>query len=101
MNTAYPHIVRTEGTCGGRPRIENSRIEVRHLAEMLQQGGDVADMAEAYPHIEPVKIYAALAYYFDNKAEIDEYIEMENRAWEEGYATEQERRKQAMQETVA
>lgn len=101
MNTAYPHIVRTEGTCGGRPRIENSRIEVRHLATILHQGGDVADMAAAYPHIEPVKIYAALAYYFDNKAEIDEYIEAENRAWEEGFAAEQERPKQPTQGMAA
>ncbi len=101
MQTAYPHIVRTEGTCGGRPRIDGSRIEVRHIAELLQQGGEIADMAAAYPHIQPVKIYAALAYYFDNKAEIDEYIEAENRAWEEGYAAEQERNKQAQLEMIA
>ncbi len=100
MQTAYPHIVRTEGTCGGRPRIDGSRIEVRHIAELLRQGSDVIDIAAAYPHIQPVQIYAALAYYFDNKTEIDDFIEAERLAWEEGYAAEQQRRKQAMQEAI-
>ncbi|MFY7999523.1 MAG: DUF433 domain-containing protein [Candidatus Kapaibacteriota bacterium] len=91
MNTAYPHIVRTEGTCGGRPRIENSRIEVRHIAAFTQLGQSVDEIAEAYPHITVAQIYASLTYYFDNKAEIDGYNEEEDRIWQEGYAAQQAR----------
>ena len=33
------HIVSTPGTCGGKPRIADSRIQVKHLAIMHEQQG--------------------------------------------------------------
>ncbi len=89
MQTAYPDSGRTEGTCGGRPRIDGSRIEVRHIAAFMQRGMGVDEIAEAYPHISVAQIYASLTYYFDNKAEIDRFNEDDDILWHEGYTAQQ------------
>lgn len=73
--TEHPHIVRTEGFCGGRPRIIGHRISVRTLAEYLKLGNSVEDIVATYPHIDPAAIYDAISYYFDHREEIEAEIE--------------------------
>ncbi len=71
-----PRIVREPGVCGGKPRIDGHRVKVAHVAICHERMGMSADeIATAHPSISLAQIHAALAYYFDHKAEIDADIE--------------------------
>jgi uncharacterized protein (DUF433 family) len=68
-------IVRTPGTVGGRPRIDGTRIAVEHIAVMWNHGYSAEDIVYTkYTHLTLHQVYAALAYYHANKAEIDSSI---------------------------
>ena len=64
-------LVRTPGVCGGRIRIDGTRITVHRIASLYRQGQTAEDMAQTYPHLSLGQIYAALAYYHANRGEID------------------------------
>ena len=64
-------IVRTEGILGGDPRLDGTRIGIIHIKERLDAGDDVAQIATDYD-IDLADVYHALAYYYDNPAEMDE-----------------------------
>jgi uncharacterized protein (DUF433 family) len=49
----HPYLVQTEGVCGGRPRIRDSRISVRTIAELYRQGEPVSEILETYSHLDP------------------------------------------------
>jgi uncharacterized protein (DUF433 family) len=67
------HIVETPGTCGGRPRIAGRRIRVQDVAIWHEEGVSVKEMQTEYD-LDLADIYAALAFYYDNRAEIDKNI---------------------------
>src|SRR5581483_8523674 len=68
------HIVATPGTLGGKPRIAGRRIAVQHIAVWHElHGMSVVEIAEEFD-LSRADIYAALAYYFDHKDEIDRKI---------------------------
>ena len=64
-------LVSTPDVCGGRMRIDGSRITIQRIATLYQQGQDADEIARTYPHLSLGQIYAALAYYHANRAEID------------------------------
>lgn len=70
-------IVSTPGVLSGKPRIEGRRISVQHVAVHYNQGWPIAEIAEAYD-LTPAQIHAALAYYYDHQAEIDQKIKEDN-----------------------
>jgi uncharacterized protein (DUF433 family) len=71
-----PRIVRTPGTCGGKPRIDGHRIKVEHIAICHERIGMSPDeIVSAHPTITLAQVHAALAYYFEHKDEIDADIE--------------------------
>ncbi len=71
--TRIEHIVRTPGACGGKPRIAGTRIRVLDIAYYYNAGWTVDNIAEEL-EITPGQIHAALSYYFDHKAEIDDEL---------------------------
>jgi uncharacterized protein (DUF433 family) len=71
---SYPHIVATPGTCGGRPRIDGTRISVQVIAEYYHLYHIVDRILEALPHLTYAEVHAALTFYFDHQAELDEEI---------------------------
>src|SRR5215203_5860941 len=75
MPEAHPHIVRTEGFCGGSPRLRGTRIPVRGIAELFRRGEQVEDIAALYTHVDPAAIRDAIGYYLDHRQEIDAEIE--------------------------
>ncbi|MDJ0900711.1 MAG: DUF433 domain-containing protein [Xenococcus sp. MO_188.B8] len=75
-------IVRNPEVCGGRSRIEVSRITVSHIVIDYRAGMTPEEILEDKHHLSLAKIYAALAYYYANKAKIDADIEAHNRACE-------------------
>ncbi len=77
------HIVSTPDTCGGKPRIAGSRIQVKHLAIMHErQGMSPEEIVSEFPHLTLADVYAALAYYYDRREAIDAEIEAD-RVWYE------------------
>jgi uncharacterized protein (DUF433 family) len=67
----HPYIVQTAGVCGGRPRILDSRISVRTIAELYRRGEPVSEIRETYPHLPSLAIDDAIGYYLDHQAEIE------------------------------
>jgi uncharacterized protein (DUF433 family) len=69
------HIEMTPNVRGGRPRIAGTRITVADVALMyLRLGQSLEEIAGKYD-LELADVYAAMAYYYDHRAEIDEDIE--------------------------
>ncbi len=70
--TTNSHISQTPGICGGRPCITGSRIRVADIYLAHEVQGLTADqIAAEFPPLTLSDIHAALAYYFDNKIELD------------------------------
>lgn len=64
-------LVSTPGTCGGRLRIDGTRITVQRIATMYNEGQTADDIAAEYRHLSLAQVYAALAYYHANREAID------------------------------
>ena len=76
------HIEITKGVAGGKPRIAGHRITVQNIAiwhEWLQL---TADEIAAEFDLSLADVYAALAYYYDHREEIDQSIK-ENKSFVE------------------
>lgn len=63
-------LVRSPSVCGGKLRIEGTRITLLQIATLNRQGMIAEEIAERYPHLTLAQVYAALAYYHANQAEI-------------------------------
>ena len=69
------HIVKDEGICGGQPRIAGTRIKVQHIVLEYERLGWTPDqICDAHPGLTLADVYAAIAYYYDHKNEIDSTI---------------------------
>jgi len=69
------HIVSTPGTCGGKPRIAGHRIRVQDIAVWHERlGYTPEEIVIHYPQLSLAKVYAALAYYFDHRDEIQQHM---------------------------
>ncbi len=73
--TLDQHIEITPGIAGGKPRIAGHRITVQNIAIWHERLGKSADEIAAEYDLMLADVYAALAYYFDHRAEIDRSIE--------------------------
>ncbi len=77
-------IVSTPGIRGGKPRIDGHRITVEDVAVWHERMGMSPDeIASAYPSITLTDVYAALAYYHENRRQINAAIEEGQRFVEE------------------
>src|SRR5438067_5135741 len=69
-------IVSTTGTCGGKPRIDGHRITVEDVAIWHERMGmSTEEIVSAHPSITLSEVHAALAYYYENRQQIDAAIE--------------------------
>ena len=69
------HIEVTKGLRGNKPHLAGTRITVSDIVILhLRQGRSLEEIAARY-NLSLAAVYAAIAYYFDNKTEIDEEIE--------------------------
>jgi uncharacterized protein (DUF433 family) len=72
METPYPHIVKVEGVVGGDAIIEGTRIAVWHIVGYYYKVGmSVEDILAEWNYLTPAQVFSALAYYHDNKEEIE------------------------------
>jgi uncharacterized protein (DUF433 family) len=71
MDTIPSHIEVTPGVAGGKPRIAGHRITVHDIAVWHERLGLSADGISTEYNLSLGDIYAALAYYYDHREEID------------------------------
>ncbi len=45
------------------------------IAELERQGKTADEIVALYPHLTHAQVYDALAYYYDNKEEIDRFLQ--------------------------
>ena len=76
--TLDEHIELTPETAGGKPRIRGRRITVQNVAIWHERLGETADEIAAEYDLTLADVYAALAYYFDHRDEIDRRIAEDN-----------------------
>jgi len=76
-------LVRTPGVCGGRIRLDGSRITVHRIAVLYKQGQQAEDIAQTYSHLTLGQIYTALAYFHANRAEIDQELAASDAEYDE------------------
>jgi uncharacterized protein (DUF433 family) len=72
--TEHPHIVRTLGVLGGKPRIAGTRIAVWLVAARHRAEHSIADMLEDWPRVNQAQLHDALSYYHDHREEIERQI---------------------------
>jgi len=76
---AHPHITSDPAICGGSAVIHGTRFPVRSVAlYVLQHGLTTEELIAKFPHLSLGQVHDALAYYYDNRQEIDRDI-AENR----------------------
>ena len=76
-------LVKTPGVCGGRIRIDGTRITVHRIATLYKQGQTAEDIAQTYPHLSLAQVYTALAYYHANREEIDSELAASDAQYDE------------------
>jgi uncharacterized protein (DUF433 family) len=84
-------ITCTPGIKGGTPHIVGTAVTVRTLVRWYQFGMTPEEIAADYPHLDLSQVYAALAYYHANRAEMDREMAAEQ---EESDRLEQEHLRQ-------
>lgn len=75
MKTLNDHIEITPGIAGGKPRIAGHRITVQNVVIWHERMGKSADEIATEYDLTLADVYAALAYYFDHREEMDRQIE--------------------------
>lgn len=72
------HIETSPDVAGGKPRIAGHRITVQNIVIWHEWMGLSADEIAVEYNLTLSEVYAALAYYYDHRAEIDESIRTDN-----------------------
>ncbi|MEO5864492.1 MAG: DUF433 domain-containing protein [Nitrospiraceae bacterium] len=76
MKVAHPHITINPQICGGSPIIEGTRFPVRSVVSyILHHGLSPEELASRFPHLNLAQIHDALAYYYDNRDEIQQDLD--------------------------
>ena len=83
------YIIQVGGVCGGRPIIRGTRMPVRAIAGCFKLGMTLDEIFDAYPHLKPQQVCAALTYYFEYQEEIDADIESDSVAVHKAEGCEQ------------
>ena len=86
-------LVRTPGICGGRLRIDGTRMTVNQIVTLHKQGLTAAQIVERYPQRTLSEIYTVLAWYYAHQDEFDRELAQEaaedERAIQEAAASRQ------------
>ena len=68
------HIEVSPGVAGGKPHVSGHRITVQDVVVWHERLGLSADEIATEYGLTLSEVYAALAYYYDQRAEIDESL---------------------------
>lgn len=73
--TLNQHIEITPGVRGGKARIAGTRMTVADIATLYLQMGQSLDLIAGKYHLSLASVYAAMAYYYDHRHEIEKSIQ--------------------------
>jgi uncharacterized protein (DUF433 family) len=77
-NVLVQHIEKTPGVVGGKARIAGTRIRVMDIVIWHEKRGMSPDeIVDMFSHITLADVFAALAYYFENRQEIEDSMARE------------------------
>jgi uncharacterized protein (DUF433 family) len=74
MDAVSRHIDSTDAVTDGKPRIAGHRITVQNIVLWHERLGLTADEIATDYQLSLADVYAALAYYYDHREEIDRAI---------------------------
>jgi uncharacterized protein (DUF433 family) len=69
----YPHIDKQAGQPARLVRIPNIRV-AQIVMDYLAFGWSPEEMCRQHPHLAPADVHAAMGYYYDYRAEIEQEI---------------------------
>ena len=64
-------LAQTIDACGGRVRIDGTHITIHRIVTLYKQGQNPEEIVQTYPQLSLAQVYAALAYYHANRAEVE------------------------------
>jgi uncharacterized protein (DUF433 family) len=70
-------LVSSPDICGGRLRIDGTRMTVNQMAVLYREGSSPEEIADQYPHLTLAQVYTALAYYHANREEVEADLAVE------------------------
>lgn len=74
--TSVPHIKLDES---GRPWVDDTNVKVIEIVlDHVAYGWSAETIQENHPHLSLAQVYAALAWYYDHQAEMDQEIERQS-----------------------
>ena len=82
MMSFETYIERRKGHSGGYPVLKRMNLSVRVVIEMSRQVADFQGLCQALPQCTPQELQAALDYYGEHPAVIDQDIQRNRRAWQ-------------------
>ena len=68
----------------GAVRVRNSRVSLETIVVRSQKGDTIKRIHSGYPTVSTSQIQEILAWYHDNKADVDEYLRQIEAEWEKG-----------------
>ena len=71
----FPDTVPLVQLENGAVRVRNSRVTLETIVIRMQVGDTVEKIHSGFPTVSVSQIKEILAWYFDNKADVDEYIQ--------------------------
>jgi len=69
------HIEQTLGVRSGKPHIKGTRVTVADVVLWTEQSMSPDELVSEFPQLSLADVYAALAYYHDNREAIDRQID--------------------------
>ena len=81
-STLYTHIEADPSVCSGLPRLAGTRVRVIDVVALHEAGRSPEEILLDYDHLTLGQVYAALAYYYDHKAEVLVQLESDRNAVE-------------------
>ena len=73
-------VSETPGVNGGYPVVSGTRTPVSVIVEYLRQTGDLEQVGRLLPHLTAEQVLAALTYYAQHPARVDEDIALDKQA---------------------
>lgn len=71
----HPHVTSDRTICGGSAVIDGTRFPVRSVVVyVLRHGLTPEELIARFPHLTMAQVHDALAYYYDNREEIEREI---------------------------
>jgi len=73
VDVSYPHIEKPEGEPARLRRVPRVRV-AQIVMDYLAHGWSVDEICRQHPYLAPAEAHAAMAFYFDHQAEIEDEI---------------------------